>query len=482
MSSYHYYKHINPISRFLFIKLILAALLTACSNSGDLSEEDVQAKSAFVVIGEEGVRVARALTEEDQCPLIKINREPALRMEMRAAAGTIPQRPMNSEHPKPAEFPVSTCEKILPPDTHSASINGRPLPLGKTDAQRIVVIGDTGCRVSQFSKAYQACNDPAQYPFAKIAELAANWKPDLVIHVGDYYYREDPCPADEQGCKDTPWGGGYTTWVQELFKPGKKLFAEAPWVMVRGNHETCQNGGQGWWRFLDPRPLVTGRDCNDPANDNMGNFSDPYAIPIDHETQLIVADTSNSGKKAIQPGNIRFEKYQDLYRKLTDLAQQAKYNIALFHQPILGFAANERKPDAPFGGNVGIQSVFSTLNPQLFPSSVNMLLSGDYHSWEQVSFSTEHPTQFVVGFSGTQLDAPLPKNISMLAAAGATPAPGAKIEDISVWPWGDRFGYMTMEKVGAAQWNTKVWDQKGRQIKVCHVTGRKSKCQTVWNE
>ena len=128
------------------------------------------------------------------------------------------------------------------------------------------MIGDTGCRLK--GKEIQACNDPTAYPFAKTAQLAAAWKPDLVLHVGDYHYRENECPASAPGCEGSPWGYGWDAWSADFFSPGAPLLNAAPMVMVRGNHENCFRAGQGWMRFLDPTrsppratatiPLATG--------------------------------------------------------------------------------------------------------------------------------------------------------------------------------------------------------------------------------
>ena len=63
------------------------------------------------------------------------------------------------------------------------------------DPQRILVLGDTGCRIK--GTFVQACNDPVAWPFAGLAKAAAALKPDLVIHLGDYLYRESPCPAGQ---------------------------------------------------------------------------------------------------------------------------------------------------------------------------------------------------------------------------------------------------------------------------------------------
>lgn len=228
--------------------------------------------------------------------------------------------------------------------------------------------------------------------------------------------------------------------------------------------------------MLDPRHLLPSRDCNDAANDDVGDFSDPYAIPLGGDAQLIVLDTSNTIGKPIPAGDIREIKYRDLYRKLDLLSQHAAYNIAANHHPILGFSAELDKQGKVKlrPGNQGMQSVFGAINPLIFPPRVNALLSGHVHVWQEVSFSSPHPTQFVAGFSGTMEDlVPLPAELP----PDATPAPGAVVEHHSSWANG--FGFMTMERMGANQWDVKVWDAAGRAVNACRVEGRHSSCSLV---
>ncbi|MBC7490276.1 MAG: hypothetical protein H7240_10280 [Glaciimonas sp.] len=66
----------------------------------------------------------------------------------------------------------------------------------------------------------------------------------------------------------------------KFFRPASTLLHAAPWLILRGNHESCARAGQRWWRFIDPRPLTPGRDCNAAANDDDGDYSDPYVVPI----------------------------------------------------------------------------------------------------------------------------------------------------------------------------------------------------------
>ena len=462
-------------SRILFGIAVTSSLFgCATPNNPKTSSTD----SAYVVMGENGVPVARLVTMDSKCPNIRLDGN-EVRMDVRAVPASVPLRPTLSapEDSKPSVFQILTCEKSIPQNTKSAMIGKRSLPLPPAEIKRIVVIGDTGCRLKKSDNAYQECNDANLYPFAQIANVAANWKPDLVIHVGDFLYRENICPADKLGCAGSPWGFGWDAWQADFFEPSASLLKVAPWVLVRGNHESCARAGQGWWRMLDPRPLLQGRDCNDAANDDIGDYSDPYSVPLGNDAQLIVMDTSNTINGVIQAGDIRQIKYRDMYGKLEDLSQQASYNIVTNHHPILGFEAKKDKHgDAvrplPLSGNQGIQSVFSAINPLIMPPRVNAMLSGHVHLWQEVSFSSPHPTQFVAGFSGTLEDAvPLPEPLP----PGATPALGAVVEHFSSWLTG--FGFMTMERKGAQQWDVKVWDTNGHQVNSCSVEGSHSNCE-----
>lgn len=450
---------LRAIPRYFLFLPALAISLFGCASLHNTAMEGQSPATAFVVLGEMGTPVARVVTAAPTCPKIKINGMDNA-MNVRVNPQTLPLRPTRSApfDTKPSAFPLLVCEKFIPPHTDSISVDGRALPLPVAQVNRIVVIGDTGCRIKKADNAAQPCNDTRQYPFAALATAAAKWKPDLVIHVGDFLYRETACPEGNAGCAGSPWGYGWDAWNADLFSPGRDLLEAAPWIMVRGNHESCTSAGQGWWRFMDPRPLVPGRDCVMPSNDNNGDFSDPYAVPIGDDQQIIVLDTASTPSTAIQPGDIREVKYADMYRKFDALSKQAGYNIGVNHHPILGFAA---KKDAQgqislLPGNGGLQSVFGAINPTLLPSSVNVMISGHVHLWEQVSFSSQHPTQFIVGFSGTSEDiVPLPATLP----SGLTPAPDAVVEHFSSWV--DGFGFMTMERTGANQWDVKVWSVSG---------------------
>jgi hypothetical protein len=430
---------------------------------------------AYVVMGDGGA-IARVVTAAATCPVLTIDGR-VTPMTVRFAAATVAQRPTASapKNSKASAFPVTVCDTALPATARHALVGGVALPLPKRIVHRIVVIGDTGCRIKAADKAAQACNDPAKFPFARIAARAAAEHPDLIVHVGDYHYRETPCPDAAHGCDTSPWGYGWDAWAADFFTPAAPLLAAAPVVPVRGNHESCARAGQGWWRFLDGHPAVVGHDCDRAENDRDGDWSPPYAVPLGRGVQIVLLDLAIAPNTALAPDDWRFAAFDRSFAILADLARHARTTIAADHQPILGFSATERVgPPTLVGGNLGIQSVWGTHGVRQLPPGVDVLLSGHYHLWQQVSFAGNVPSQFITGFSGTLEDVvPLPAALP----AGAAPAPGLTVTAFASWV--DGFGYMILDRTGARSWRATVHAVDGRIVNRCTISGSRSHCKVA---
>ena len=448
----------------------LSALFAAVTTL--LAGPALAANTAFVVMGDGGP-IARVVTAATACPVLTVDGH-ATPMTVRFAAATVPQRPTAStpENSKPSAFPVTTCDAPLPPTARRASIGGAPLPLPRRTVRRIVVIGDTGCRIKAADHAAQACNDPAKFPFARIAARAAAERPDLIVHVGDYLYRENPCPDAAHGCDGSVWGYGWDAWAADFFTPAAPLLAAAPLAPVRGNHESCTRAGQGWWRFLDGHPAAAGHDCDAAANDASGDWSPPFAVPLGRGAQLVVLDLAIAPNKPLAPDDWRFAAFERSYAALAALATHARFTFAADHQPVLGFSATEKTGTTTLvGGNVGIQSVWGAHGARMLPPGVDVLLSGHYHLWQQDGFAGDVPSQFITGFSGTLEDVvPIPASLP----PRSEPAPGAVVAHFASWI--DGFGYMTLERTGARSWRATVHAVDGRIVDRCTISGTHSHC------
>jgi len=418
--------------------LLLLALLATPVHAAQIGQ-------SWVEMAPGGGSVVRVLTPADACPVVRVDGR-ATAMALRAPPAILPVRSNKAQVTTPSAFAGRVCELALPRGTARASLGGQALPLPRAQIDRIVLIGDTGCRLKAGDKAWQPCNDAAQWPFATIAARAAALHPDLVLHVGDYLYRENACPADQPGCTGTAWGYGETGWRADFLDPAAPLLAAAPWVMVRGNHEECARAGQGWWRLLDPHPLRPGADCLDPAGDAAGNDTDPYAVSLGHGAQLVVADLMElaSGKHGDAAVGDQFA--HDM-ATINRLAQGAKDTFVTAHFPL-----NAVLWDKQDGIAIGSKPISAFDPPPLH--NVRAMLAGHIHLF-QVAHFNDRPTQVITGFSGTMEDVPLGP-ASLPDTAGKSGA--APITALTTVP--GRFGYALLERRGQG-WHLTAYAADG---------------------
>ncbi|MGI4878702.1 MAG: hypothetical protein ACRYG4_14575, partial [Janthinobacterium lividum] len=94
--------------------------------------------AAYVVMGDGGA-IARVVTPDATCPVIRVDGRD-LAMTVRFAAATVPLRPTAStpDNSKPSAFPMTVCEAMLPAGAKRAAVDGVRLPVPKRDVRRIV--------------------------------------------------------------------------------------------------------------------------------------------------------------------------------------------------------------------------------------------------------------------------------------------------------------------------------------------------------
>jgi hypothetical protein len=329
------------------------------------------------------------------------------------------------------------CEWKIPSTAKSASVNGKALALPHADPSHIVVIGDTGCRIKL--PAVQDCNDPAKWPFHRVSERAAESKPDLVIHVGDYLYRESPCPPESKAqCGGTPVGDTWEAWNADFFEPAAPLLAAAPWAPVRGNHEDCQRAWRGWFYYLDPRPFHS--SCN--------AYSAPYLVKLGAFELVMFDSATAAAKRDLDPkGMKRYAK------ELANLHAEHAWFVA--HHPTWGLVAGQKPTDPAVETSTNLTKAWET-NP---PAGIDFILSGHIHLFELLTFDQKRPPQLVAGDGGTQMGMPIPARLAGVKLNGATLLSAQDAHE---------FGYTTLTKTAGA-WELALTSVTGHVIETAKL-------------
>ena len=368
----------STASRWALVSLLTLLVLSSVMARADAQQATPQATPVaarlapvWTQVGPEGSLVARTLVH-DACPQITLDGS---------------SQPMHTRvGPNGADFPETVCEATIPAGTGSAAIDGQPLALLPAHLARIAVIGDTGCRIEK--DRAQDCSDPDAWPFATIAAQIAAWQPDLIIHVGDYFYREAECPtAIVPGCAGSPWGDNLASWRADWFDPAAAALPVAPWLFVRGNHENCDRGGDGWFRYLAAGPMPA--ECQ--------QFSPPWAVDIDARSFLIL-DTSATADVTTTP------EIDAAFTPILDqLAEMTTPGVWLLtHKPLAGGLLKLSGKD-----QVVTNATLQSLTKGALPPGIGAVVAGHIHLAEALSFerAAAKPFQIIAGNSGTLLDA-----------------------------------------------------------------------------
>jgi Calcineurin-like phosphoesterase len=391
--------------------------------------DDAAISSQWIQLAPGGGNDLRIVTSAAACPAVTVDGAP-LQTSERAAPD--------------AYYQVRLCAAQIPMGAKSASFNGASLPLFHTSPQRIIVFGDTGCRIK--GTTIQNCNDPKEWPFPQIAAQAASLKPDLVIHVGDYLYRETPCPDGNPKCTGTPYGDNWPTWAADFFTPAAPLLAAAPWIFVRGNHEDCVRSGPGWLRLLGPLAF-------DPSAKCVSHIP-VYEIPLG-DVNLAVMDNADAPDTPGDP-DLRDE-YRADFATISNMHDQPLW-LAM-HRPIWG-AVTVMGMGA--GGN---RTMIGALNDTNVLSPVSLMLAGHIHTFEALNYRHNLPPGLVAGFGGDALDA-APPDLSGLNLSGTTVKTGLSLG-------GFGFLLMTRAKIG---WKIDVYKVDGTVEERCHFAKRRLDC------
>jgi len=451
----------------------------------------------YVVYGPGGVPLARAVVRRGEpCPALMPQGD-AFAQLLKNVSVELRAEGTDS---LPFAFPVRVCEAALPRElpANSATFGGRQLPAITRSPSKYTMLGDTGLRVkpknvgtcARFSHemlygirqcvetipfspdlvegSYQAV---AEWPLESITDRAAEGRPDVVIHVGDFLYRQGPCARGE-GCEDInnaadislpgEWGDNWNGWWADFFEPSAALLQAAPWIVLRGNHESCPRGGHGFFMFLDPRPL--------PENwtaDYCIERTDMYQIPFENEQFLVVDDNflkdanidshdymgcpspngaaqswaveaiSSMLSSADEPMQEEVEYFAAQFRAVEVASQSHAANIYLGHHPLLAVICYEGHYTSL---SPTLQQALAA-NPAML-DRISLVIHGHVHFFQGLVFEDHSlPASLIVGNGGTKL---LDLEFENHAALdGAAAFGGTRVQTSFS---ADAFGFSTMRR------------------------------------
>ncbi len=408
--------NLRQLSSVVLIALVFSACesikVTEKSSLRKLASDKTSNTQAWVELGANGAIIARAITSDELCPNLRVDNDLVA---------------MNLRIQSPEDMGNKVCELQISNTVKKLLIGEEELPLLKKIISKILVVGDTGCRIVKKKKsvAAQDCNNPKAWPFARLSNSAAKWQPDLVIHMGDYHYREAQCPEREMKCIGSTSGDNLKSWQEDFFTPARPLLQKAPWIFVRGNHELCARGGQGWFKYLDPRS---------PAG-HCVDTSDPYWIKIG-EHFIGVIDSADD---------------KNIQRSLDSLKAPSEYLIWLvLHRPFLTLGADDET---------------TTNSAQLsdnLKGKVSAVFTGHQHHLSLNRFTDSRPPELISGNGGTELEKP-PKEIAPKDVYRTYPD----------------FGFLTLEAFNNNSWLVTEHNVDGIEVIHCAITEKRGVKTTI---
>ena len=316
----------------------------------------------------------------------------------------------------------------------------------------IAIVGDTGCRLKEGSvfSSYQDCNDPEAWPYPKVIESVQQAKPDLIIHVGDFHYREQCSPGKPCQKMSPSVGYEWAPWQLDFFEPSRKALASAPWLMARGNHEDCNRA------FLGYKKLLVAKDWSQECLD----FEEPQVVELG---DLAIVNLDSSGisdfpEVSDQTTVLWKKRLEAIDQKLKNT--KARHIWVITHKPIYGLV---KLGQAYAPTNINLKKYFETAS---WSSKVELILSGHVHN-TQLTTAAGSPLQVVLGNGGTTLESENPTlTAANLSAIGYNQG---KVLD-------RKFGYVLIRQGEGSKYTLEFHLKEGNTLYSCHLENKGQDC------
>lgn len=386
----------------------------------------------------------------------------------------------------PAFADLRACQANLPTSAKSAKVDGISVPARlPSKYNKIALLGDTGCRVTP--KFVQDCSNNTGWPLAPNSRSVAKEKPDAILFTGDFYYREAACPEAQQAKCGTspppllnaPFADSAYGWMADVFIPMAPMLRSAPLLALRGNHESCSRGGNGYYLFFDVSNDSAGAcaPVNGVAPTNM-NPTWSFDMPVAKGRTLRAVIVDSAYGRNFEVTNW-VDTQKSAYQKADALSapKKGRESWLLTHRPMFGIdSLVESKSLPPW------TSLDQTAAAIGLIKHYDLMVASHVHVAQVVQIPGQ-PAQLVVGNGGSIPDSETGYEIppaGPLAKNDGTPvnpayAPYAK----ATYLWNAvKYGYaIATPGKKADHWTFAQKDTSGKQFATCSLANKKMTCK-----
>ena len=258
------------------------------------------------------------------------------------------------------------------------------LRLSRNPYKPVLILGDTGCGNNN-PYLPQDCSKVHSWPFKAIINDAARNDPRIIIHTGDYRYRN-------MG-NNIKWQDNWADWKADFFEPAAKILNKAPWIFSRGNHEACNKAHIGWRRYLDPDKYDSGL-CRERHHSYFFKYG---------EIKLTLFDSSSITDRELDE-DLAVKIKQELKNDLAKIGYfRRKHQDVWFltHRPVWGLIpiCDDSYCEPSISVNLTMQKAFEDIKDW----GVKRFLAGHIHLFDLFHYDDLDPYQIVVGNGGNSL-------------------------------------------------------------------------------
>ncbi|MDH4468889.1 MAG: metallophosphoesterase [Bacteriovoracaceae bacterium] len=341
-----------------------------------------------------------------------------------------------------------------------------------TKLRKIVLVGDTGCRLKESKSGYeyQNCQNLQDWPFLLVATEIAKEKSDLIVHLGDYQYREQ-CSQNSELCKNVKDSVGYhwKSWEEDFFKPVALSSIKAPWLFVRGNHEDCGRAHAGFLHLMSN--YYNSTNANTKPN---ASAACPENLPLEFYEfdKTVIVNWDSSSLDDRKP--LTEEKKEQVFNTLIEIkskvyAHPEKTFILVSHKPLFAFVPTKKEYVV---SNMNLISLWQKVE---MPSNLKFVVSGHIHNF-QMTKSANFPVQIISGNGGTKLD-PFSVDTTVNELKSLPVAKELGFDFFTLTIADNHYGYAVLEEQSNGEWKVVAKNVLDKNKVECFVGTKKLNCK-----